>query len=192
LEGDADTRYFDSVANGRRRKCKIIFLEDGDNRITEQGELVVHINDFYRKLFGMEKRGTVRMSESMWQNSGRLSAWQKEDLIRLFTLQEVEFAIKDMKTETTPRPYGFLVIFYKKLWGILKWWIMQIMEDFHIGELNLSRINYGIIVLLPNIKEVANIRQYRPICLLNAFYKLFTKVLSIRLMGVVHDIISET
>jgi hypothetical protein len=66
------------------------------------------------------------------------------------------------------------------------------MEDFHKGELNLSRISYGIIVLLPKIKEVANIRQYRPICLLNVFYKLFTKVLAIRLMGVAQDIISET
>jgi hypothetical protein len=69
---------------------------------------------------------------------------------------------------------------------------MQMMEDFHKGELNLSRISYGIIVLLPKIKEVANIRQYRPICLLNVFYKLFTKVLAIRLMGVAQDIISET
>jgi hypothetical protein len=37
------------------------------------------------------------------------------------------------------------------------------MEDFYKGELNLSRINYAIIVLLPKIKEVINIRQYRPI-----------------------------
>jgi hypothetical protein len=53
------------VANGRRTKCRIEYLKDGDNRITEQGELVVHINDFYRKLFGREKRGTIRMVENM-------------------------------------------------------------------------------------------------------------------------------
>jgi hypothetical protein len=64
------------------------------------------------------------------------------------------------------------------------------MEVFYNGQLNLSRINYGIIVLLPKIKEVLNIKQYRPIHLLNVFYKLFTKVLAIRLMEVVNDIIS--
>jgi hypothetical protein len=64
------------------------------------------------------------------------------------------------------------------------------MEVFYNGQLNLSRINYGIIVLLPKIKEVLNIKQYRPIHLLNVFYKMFTKVLAIRLMEVVNDIIS--
>jgi hypothetical protein len=51
------------------------------------------------------------------------------------------------------------------------------MEDFHGpqgGEgLNLYRANYGVIILLPKIKEVVNIKQYRPICLLNVFYKIF-------------------
>jgi hypothetical protein len=32
------------------------------------------------------------------------------------------------------------------------------MEVFYNGQLNLSRINYGIIVLLPKIKEVLNIK----------------------------------
>jgi hypothetical protein len=66
------------------------------------------------------------------------------------------------------------------------------LEGFHKSELNLSRINYGIMVLLPKIKEVANIKRYRPLCLLNVFYKLFTKVLAIRLMGVAQDVISDT
>jgi hypothetical protein len=64
------------------------------------------------------------------------------------------------------------------------------MEDFHRGVLNLSRINYEMIMLIPKLKEVANIR-HRPIWLLNVFYKLFTKVLASRLMEVAGDVISE-
>jgi hypothetical protein len=57
------------------------------------------------------------------------------------------------------------------------------MEDFHNNNLDLSRINYGIIILLPKLmKEVVNIKQYMSICLLNVFYKTFTKVLTIKLM----------
>jgi hypothetical protein len=37
------------------------------------------------------------------------------------------------------------------------------MEDFHKGELNISRTNYGLIVLLLKIMEAANIKQYHPI-----------------------------
>jgi hypothetical protein len=75
--------------------------------------------------------------------------------------------------------------------GILKWWTMQMMENFYNGELNLSKINYETIFLLPKLKEVVTIKQYMPICILNVFYKLFTKVLAIRLIEVADDIISK-
>jgi hypothetical protein len=39
---------------------------------------------------------------------------------------------------------------------------------------------------------VVTVKQFRPICLLNVFYKFFTKVLASRLMEVACDIISET
>jgi hypothetical protein len=61
-----------------------------------------------------------------------------------------------------------------------------------MGGLNLSRVNYGVIILLPKIKEVVNIKQYRPIYLLNVFYKIFTKVLSIRLLEVAAETIRKT
>jgi len=46
---------------------------------------------------------------------------------------------------------------------------------------DISRINYGIITLLPKIKEANKIQQFRPICLLNCLYKLITKTLTLRL-----------
>jgi hypothetical protein len=122
---------------------------------------------------------------------GRLDSVQKENLIRPFTMEEVERALKEMRTETTPGPDGFPIVFYKKFWRVIKWWVIQMLEDFYYGKLNLSRLNYGIIVLIPKIKEVVNVKQFRPICLLNVFYKFFTKVLASRLTGVADDIISE-
>jgi hypothetical protein len=122
---------------------------------------------------------------------GRLDSVQKENLVRPFTMEEVERALKEMRTETAPGPDGFLVVFYKKFLGVIKWWVIQMLEDFYYGKLNLSRLNYGIIVLIPKIKEVVNVKQFMPICLLNVFYKFFTKVLASRLMGVADDIISE-
>ena len=49
------------------------------------------------------------------------------------------------------------------------------MFDFHAGNLDVSRLNYGIITPLPKIQ------QFRPICLLNCLYKWITKVLTLRL-----------
>jgi hypothetical protein len=94
----------------------------------------------------------------------------------------VEYALKDMKTKRAPGQESL---------GILKLWAMQMMDNFYKGELNLSKINYETIFHLPKLKEVATIKQYMPICILNVFYKLFTRVLAIRLMEVADDIISK-
>jgi hypothetical protein len=36
---------------------------------------------------------------------------------------------------------------------------MEMFDLFHNGQLNLSRLNYKLISLIPNLKEVNNIRQ---------------------------------
>jgi hypothetical protein len=35
---------------------------------------------------------------------------------------------------------------------------------FHKGELNLNRLNYGLISLIPKLKEANNVKQFRPAC----------------------------
>jgi hypothetical protein len=58
---------------------------------------------------------------------------------------------------------------------------MGLFHDFHEQKLDIKRINYGIITLLPKIKNATRIQQYRLICLLNCLYKWFTNVLTLRL-----------
>jgi hypothetical protein len=43
--------------------------------------------------------------------------------------------------------------------------------------------------LLPKQKEVTHINQFRPICLLNVSFKIFTKVAVNRLIGIAEELI---
>jgi hypothetical protein len=54
-------------------------------------------------------------------------------------------------------------------------------NDFHKGALDIRRINYEVVTLLPKVKDAVKIQQFRLICLLNYIYKWFTKLLTIRL-----------
>ena len=54
-------------------------------------------------------------------------------------------------------------------------------NEFHDGKLNVSRLNYSIITLLPKVADAAKIQQFRPICLSNCLYKWITKVLTLRI-----------
>jgi hypothetical protein len=64
------------------------------------------------------------------------------------------------------------------------------LQDLRGGKLDLFRLNYGILTLIPTVKVTVNIRQYRPICLLNVIYKIITKTLNLRLNRIANKIIS--
>ncbi len=56
----------------------------------------------------------------------------------------------------------------------------------------LYSLNFGTIILLPKCAEALKIQQYRPICLLNVSFKIFTKVATNRIMDVAQKVISPT
>ena len=57
---------------------------------------------------------------------------------------------------------------------------MDLFLAFYEGRLDVHRLNYGIITLLPKVNGANKIQQFRPICLLRCPYKLITKVLDNR------------
>jgi hypothetical protein len=60
--------------------------------------------------------------------------------------------------------------------------MVALLFDFYNLKLDIGRFNYGIITLVPKVKEANNIKQYKPICLLNVIYKNFTKALMLRFL----------
>ena len=68
---------------------------------------------------------------------------------------------------------------------------MELVNDFHKGDLDLTRLNYGVITLVPKVKEANNVKQFRPICLLNVSFKIFTKLLMGRLTMVADKLIGQ-
>jgi hypothetical protein len=89
-------------------------------------------------------------------------------------------------------PDGFPVDFYQVFWSTIKDDLVALFQDFHRGDRPLYSLNFGTIILLPKCREAATIQQYRPICLLNVSFKIFTKVMSNRLSSVASKVISPT
>ena len=69
---------------------------------------------------------------------------------------------------------------------------MPMFQDLFEGHLNLFHLNFGTITLLPKKVEAVRIEQFRPICLLNVSFKIFTKVGKNRLTQVAHSVVQPT
>jgi hypothetical protein len=134
----------------------------------------------------------LRLEEKIWEIEGALSWAEAITLVEPFSEQEIKAALDDMNTNSAPDPDGLPTEFYKSFWDQIKESVLEMFDRFYKGELNLSKLNYGLISMIPKLKEASNIKQYRPICLLGVDYKWFTKVLARRLTKVVESIISKT
>jgi hypothetical protein len=81
------------------------------------------------------------------------------------------------------------VEFYQNGWEIIKHDLFEMLKEFWEHKLDSGRLNYGVITLIPKIKEDSKIQQYRQICLLNVSFKIITKTLMLRFEGCMGRII---
>lgn len=61
LKGDNNTKYFQLIANGRRRKNFIKTLDTDMGVMSEQEKLIEHIVTFYKQLFGQTKEKYIKL-----------------------------------------------------------------------------------------------------------------------------------
>jgi hypothetical protein len=118
-----------------------------------------------------------------------VSSEENDILTSIFTEQEVKTAIFQMEHNKEPGPDGFPVEFYQVFGEIIKIDLMALFHEFHKGDLPLFSLNFHIITLLPKEKEAKQIQQFRPICLLNVSFKIFTKAMTNRIALVAQKII---
>ena len=97
-----------------------------------------------------------------------------------------------MEHNKAPGPDGFPAEFYQQFWDVIKGDLMNMFHDLHKGDLPLFSLHFGVITLLPKTQEASKIQQYRPICLLNISFKIFTKVATTRINSVADHIVNPS
>jgi mannosylglycoprotein endo-beta-mannosidase len=118
LEGDANTRFFHVVANGKHRKQQIYRLED-DNVVVVVSfdRLKSHITNYYKNLFGIPEQTEIALLQDQIHDIPQVSDEENEILIAEFTENEVREAIFQMEHNKAPGPDGFPAEFYQVFWG---------------------------------------------------------------------------
>ena len=87
---------------------------------------------------------------------------------------------------------GMNALFYQKFWHIVGNVVTDVVLDFlHTGHM-VSDINYTHIVMIPQVKKLEKMVDFRPISLCNVIYKIISKVLANRLKLILPQLISPT
>ena len=81
---------------------------------------------------------------------------------------------------------------YQKFWHIVGDSEVSIVLDFLNTGNMVSKINFIHIVLIPKVKSLEKMSDFRPISLCNVIYKIISKVLANKLKQILPQIISPT
>jgi hypothetical protein len=146
-------------------KRTIFSLKNGDEVIQGDTDLLKHATNFYKNLFGPASDVGVRLDADIWSDADQ------------------------MEQDKGVGPDGIPTEFYQISWEVIKKDMVDAFNDFHDHKIDLERINYGIINLTPKSDEADIIPKFRPICLLQVLFKIFTKTLTIRAIPVLDKII---
>jgi hypothetical protein len=168
------------VANGRHRKTKNVQVEQEEGTIVGDigdDNFKNYITDYYKGLFGPHTQSSFSMDETLRYDIPQVSEEENEELTSPFSEEEVKMAVFDMEQNKARGLDDFLSEFCH-FWEIVKPDLMSLFYEFRAWRLSIHSLNSGVITLLPKVANVAQIQQYRPICLLNVSFKIFMNMLN--------------
>ena len=132
-EGDSNTRYFHSIANGRHRKKLIHSLNQDEGIIEGQNELKSYITNYYKGLFGPPDAGNFSLDESRTDDIPQILEVENAFLTSPFTEKEVRKAVFQMEHNKAPGPDGFPAEFYQYFWDVIKSDLLELFGCLHGG-----------------------------------------------------------
>ncbi|GBG59023.1 hypothetical protein CBR_g24371 [Chara braunii] len=154
---------------------------------TQPNELCNYAVMYYRDILTSRRIGEGANLDLMlgavhWVNTTvRLLTEARLDLDRPITKEEAEEAFKVMANSKITDNDGLPVKFYTQHWEVLAESLIAVYNEIQIGGKFPVSACRGIISLLVKKGDTNEIRNWRPISLLNISYKIFAKVLVRRL-----------
>ena len=191
VSGDKNTSYFHNRASQRFRRNNISELRDRQGRLTSGNDEVSRmIVEYYNKLFTSSNPHDIEevVQFTKWVVTEDMNSC----LIRNFSKDEVEIALKQMAPLKAPFPDEMPPIFFQHYWEGIGDDVVQAVVSCLNSTLIETSLNHTFITLIPKVKSPEFITKFFPIALCNILYKLVSKVLANRLTKVLPHIIFES
>ena len=193
-EGEKSTKYFYSLEKrNAKEKSWSEILDPHGNLITGHENIQKRQLEFYQDLFRSQKNDeNATTTDFFFDNINQdcqLSEANKNMMDEDLSNDEILKALKKMPNNKSPGPDGIITEFYKMFWNLIGEDLCEILR-IGLEDEELSYSQYlAVITLLYKKGNRADIKNWRPISLLNSDYKLLSKVLAERLRKVLPEII---
>ena len=188
-DGEKSSKYFLGLEKTRYNNKTLNAIYCEDNTVTrDQRKILLEQAKFYRKLYSKDHGIFFKLSNDTTQ---KLDAAQKKELEEDVSVDELGKALKQMKPNKTPGCDGLPCEFYKVFWLKLKDIMWQAIHKSKERGYLYRSARRGVISLIPKKdKDPMNIKNWRPLTLLNVDHKMLTKAIANRMKTVLTTVIS--
>lgn len=181
-------------------RCSLSSLKIGGEVVTDRDRVEKEVFGFFKPLFeGRHVSGGQVGVEEFKQDDSllgffldglpRLSEDARNSLERKVTVEEVEAVLGDLPDGKSSGTDGLPYEFYKEMRShvspVLVGVFNTVLERF---RLTVS-METGAVRLVPKVDTVPSVDQLRPITLLQCDYKILTKILTVRLVSVLGEVL---
>jgi exonuclease III len=192
-EGETSSAFFLSLEKKHRAKQSITSIRDPDSGLIHHNpfEILGTWQHYYTRLFTADKCDMVAQDAILSNLSRSLSRAEVESCEGLLSIPECKQALDGMSKGKTPGSDGFPMEFFSSFWDVLGADLVRILNyAFDCGKLSTSQ-RRGLIIVLYKKDDHLETKNYRPISLLNVDYKIATRAISGRLLGVIGSILGS-
>jgi len=185
---EANSKLFYLQAKGRKRKNFISELHEDGRILRSHGDKEGCLLNHFARIFGTPP---VRGETLNWEALG-LPLVNLDHLEDEFSEEEIHAVVKELKSDKAPGPDGFIGIFYKSCWGIIKEDLKAAINFFYAHhDQHFKHLNSAHVVLIPKKSDACSVSDYRPISLTHSVAKLISKFMANRLAGSLHLLVSR-
>ena len=193
--GEKPSQYFCNLEshNYSSKIINVIEQENGEH-ITNQKEILHETSKYYENLYSCRENTLHDIDLNIYMqniNMPKLTEEEAEKLEGMVTNKEASLTLKNMKNNKSPGTSGFSVDFFKVFWKQLGNFVLRAINlGFLQGELSITQQN-GLIVCIPKENKCRNdLKNWRPITLLNTIYKIASGSIASRIKNVLDKLIA--
>ena len=190
VHGDRNSKFFHMKATQRYRRNRISKIKNSLGQwCTDQRVIATEVTDFFSKLYSSSNSCQPKLA------LGTIKTIVTDDMNRKLATEfkecEVHEAVSQMAPLKAPGLDGMPPLFFQHFWGLVGKEITSSVLFFLNSATLLEHINHTFLTLIPNVKNLELVSEFRPISLCNVVCKLFSKVLANRLKRILPKIITE-
>ena len=161
----------------KNRQIKEI-IDIDDKKITDQTKIATAFKNYYQQLYDKENEDSDTQ-ETYLKYCKKLDDEDRNFIDNDITITDLKKALNEMNENASPGPNGLTVKFYKTFFNDLAPLLEQLLVSSFEKEGISASLNKAFITIIPKDSGPKNeLKNYRPISLLNIEYKMITKALT--------------